>query len=72
MCMQGPAGVTPARVWLAGYVNVSHEMGSSLNISPYGVLECDIIITELHAYDFEIEDFVIKKGIICAGPCIYI
>ena len=24
---------------------------------PYGVLECDIVVTELHAYDF-----VIKKG----------
>ena len=46
---------------------------SNLNISPemaYGVLECDIVVTELHAYDFVIKDFVIKKGIICAGPCI--
>ena len=33
----------------------------------YGVLECDIVVTESHAYDF-----VKKKGggIICAGPCI--
>ena len=47
---------------------------SNLNISPemaYGVLECDIVVTELHAYDFVIKDFVIKKGIICAGPCIF-
>ena len=32
----------------------------NLNISPkmsYGVLECDIVVTELHA-----QDFVIKKG----------
>ena len=38
-----------------------------LNISPKmsrGVLECDIV-TELHAYDF-----VIKRGIICAGSCV--
>ena len=27
-------------------------------------------VTELHAYDFVIKDFVIKRGIICAGPCI--
>ena len=34
-----------------------------LNISPqmsHSVLECDIVI----------KDFVIKKGIVCAGPCI--
>ena len=33
----------------------------NVNISPemsYGVLECDIVVTELHAYDF-----VTKKGI---------
>ena len=37
----------------------------NLNISPkmsYGVLECDIVVIELHAYDFVIQDFVIKKG----------
>ena len=37
----------------------------NLNISPkvsYGVLGCDIIVTELHGYDFVIKDFVIKKG----------
>ena len=37
----------------------------NLNISPkmpYSVLECDIVVTELHAYDFLIQDFVIKKG----------
>ena len=41
----------------------------NLNISPkrsYGVLECDVV-TELHAYDF-----VIKRGITCARPCIYV
>ena len=37
----------------------------NLNISPkmsYGVLECDIAVTELHTYDSVIKDFVIKKG----------
>ena len=41
----------------------------NLNTSPkisYGVFECDIVVTELHAYDFVIKDFVIKRGIICA------
>ena len=34
----------------------------NLNISPIicGVLECDIIVTELHAYDCVIKDFIIK------------
>ena len=45
----------------------------NLNVSPkmsYVMLECDTVI--LHAYDFVIKDFVIKKGgVICAGPCIY-
>ena len=45
----------------------------NLNIVPkmsYDVLECDIVVTELHAYDFVMKDFVIKQGIICARPCI--
>ena len=45
----------------------------NLNISPkmsYGMLECDIVVTELHAYDFIIKDFIIKRGVICARPCI--
>ena len=45
-----------------------------MNISPkmsYGVLECDIV-TQLHAYDFVIKDFIINRGIICARPCIYL
>ena len=32
---------------VGGYVNVSHEMDSNLNISPkmsYGVLECDMVM----------------------------
>ena len=37
----------------------------NMNISPkivYGVLECDVAtITELHAYDFVIKNFVMKK-----------
>ena len=29
----------------------------------YGVLECDIVVREVHAYDFvSTQDFVIKKG----------
>ena len=44
-----------------------------VNISPkmsYGVLECDIIVTQLPAYDFVIKDFCNKKeGVICARPC---
>ena len=46
----------------------------NLNISPkvsYGVLECDSYVTKLHPYDFIRKDFVIKRGIICAGPCIF-
>ena len=36
------------------------------------MLECDILrLPELHAYDFVIKDFVIKRGgIICARLCI--
>ena len=26
-------------------------------------------VTELHAYDFAVKDFVMKGGAICAGPC---
>ena len=41
----------------------------NLNISPkmsYGVLECDIVVTELHAYYF-----VIKKGCyLCWTVCV--
>ena len=57
--VQGPAEVRPAWVWLVGYVNVSHDRDSNLNIvpkMPQGVLECDCYITELHAYDFVIQD----------------
>ena len=46
----------------------------NFNISPkmsHGVLECDIVVTELHAYDCVINDFVIKRGVICARPCIF-
>ena len=37
----------------------------NLNISPnmsYDVLECYIVVTELHAYDFVIKDFCNKRG----------
>ena len=46
----------------------------NLNISPkmsYGVLECDSYVTELHVYSFAIKDFVIKRGVTCAGPCVF-
>ena len=52
-----------------GYANVSHEMDSDLNISPkmsYGVIACGIVVIELHTYDF-----LIKRGIICARPCMF-
>ena len=46
----------------------------NLNISPkmsYCVLECDIVVTELHIYDFVIKDFVIKKGhYLCWTACV--
>ena len=53
-----------------GIIIYSFNTNISLKMS-YGVLECDIVVTELHAYDFVIKDFVIKRGIICARPCIY-
>ena len=43
----------------------------NLSISPktsYGVLECDDIVTELHAYDFVMKDFVIKRSIFVPDP----
>ena len=46
---------------------------SNLNISPkmsYGTLEWYCYVTEWHAYDFVITNFVKKWGIFCAGPCI--
>ena len=36
----------------------------NVNISPemsYGVLECDSYVTELHAHDFVLKDFVINQ-----------
>ena len=37
----------------------------------HGVLSAMLFVTELHAYDCVIKDFyVIKRGVICAGPCI--
>ena len=52
-----------------GIIIYSFNTNISLKMS-YGVLECDIVVTELHAYDFVIKDFVIKRGIICIRPCI--
>ena len=45
-----------------------------LNISPkmsYGVLECDVVVTEGHAYGFVIKDFVIKGALFVHDPSIY-
>ena len=47
--MQGLGEVRLALAWLVGYVNVSHGMGSNLNISPklsHGVLECDNVMLQ--------------------------
>ena len=69
--VQDPAEVTPAWVWLVGYMNASYEMDNNLNISPnmsYSVLECDIVVTWLLAYDFVIEHFVKEKEY-CPGWC---
>ena len=43
-----------------------------MNISPkisYGMIVI-VYVTELHAYDFVIKDFVIKRGVTCAVSCI--
>ena len=43
------------------------------NISPemaHGVLECGILYYRIPFYDLVIKDFVMKRGVICAGPCI--
>ena len=33
-------------------------------------LSVTLFVTELHAHDFVIKDFVIKKGgVFCVGPC---
>ena len=50
-------------MWLAGYVNVSHERDSNLNISPkmsYGVLECDIVMLQ------DYMRVICNKGFLCA------
>ena len=53
-----------------GVIIYSFNLNILLKMS-YDVLECDIIyITKLHAYDFVLKDFVIKRCIICARPCI--
>ena len=44
-----------------GVIIYSFNLNISLKVS-CGVLECDSYVTELHAYDFVIRDFVIKKG----------
>ena len=55
---------------------MSHEMDSNLNISPemsYSMLEWDIVVTELRAYDFVIKCFyVIKKGLFVLDPVYYL
>ena len=47
--LQGPAEERLAWVWLVGWVKVSRELDSNVNISPkmaYGVLECDIVMLQ--------------------------
>ena len=71
--IQSPVEVRLAWVWFVGYVNVLQEMGSNLNIH----LKCHMVswvwysyVTELHAYDFIIKDFVIKSGLyLCWTLC---
>ena len=46
----------------------------NFNISPkisYGVLVWYCYVTESHAYDCVIKDHVIKRGVTCAGTCIF-
>ena len=38
---------------------------------PYSVLECDIVVTEFHAFDFVIKYFVIKKGVLLVPDPVY-
>ena len=53
-----------------GVIIYSFNLNISLKMS-YGVLKCDIVVTQLHAYDFVIKYFVIKMGILCARPYIF-
>ena len=49
----------------------SFNLNISLKMS-YGVLKCDIVVTQLHAYDFVTKYFVVKSGFICTGPYLYL
>ena len=53
-----------------GVIIYSFNLNISLKM-PHGILESDIVVIEVHAYDFVMKDFVIKRGIICAIPCIH-
>ena len=48
-----------------GIIICSFNLNILLKMSSYCELECDIIVI-----DFVIENFAIRKGVICAGPCI--
>ena len=48
-----------------GVIIYNFQLNFSSKMS-YDVFEC--YVTELQAYDFVINDFVIKRGVICAGP----
>ena len=45
-----------------GVIIYSFNLNISTKMS-YVVLECDIVVTEIHAYES-----VIKRGVICARP----
>ena len=50
--------------WWVRELSISHEIDSNLNISPKmscGVLECDIVGTELRAYDFVMKALYVIK-----------
>ena len=54
-----------------GVITYSFNLNTSPKMS-YGVLECDIVISQnCMLMIFVIKDFAIKGGIICAGPCIF-
>ena len=63
-------------MWLVGYMNISHEMDSNLNISPKmscDVLECDIVMLQNYMLMILIKEFVINKWCyLYQTLCIYI
>ena len=64
-----------AIVWLAGYVNITHELDSNWNISPkmsHGVLECDIVTLQMTCLWFCNKRFLCnKKGVLFVPDTVY-